>query len=163
MVPFRDLLKKEKKCYWDDVLQKLFEEARKKIAEEVFAGLEWYDVNKWTAVLTDYSKAGLGFIMTQKHCSCKKIHPLCCEGGWKVCMVGISFLVPAESRYSRVEGELLGVVNALHKTRYYTQGAEKLIIGTDHKPLLGVLDKSMELIDNPRLQRLAQKTLSWNF
>ena len=78
-------------------------------------------------------------------------------------MVESLFLAPAESRNSPVEGELLGVVNALHKTRYYTQGAEKLIIGTVHKPLLGVLDKSMELIDNPRLQRLAQKILSWNF
>ena len=57
-----------------------------------------------------------------------------------------------------------GVVNALHKSRYYTQGCGKLVIGVDHKPLLGVLNnKSLESIENPRLQILKQKTLSWRF
>ena len=38
------------------------------------------------------------------------------------------------------------------------------MIGTDHKPLLGVLnDKSMESIENPRLIRLKEKTLGWRF
>ena len=67
-------------------------------------------------------------------------------------MVGSSFTSPAESNYAPIEGECLGVANALKKTRYYTQGCEKLLIGVDHKPLLGVLiDKSLESIDNPRL------------
>ena len=38
------------------------------------------------------------------------------------------------------------------------------MIGTDHKPLLGVLnDRSMESIDNPRLIHLKEKTLGWRF
>ena len=60
-------------------------------------------------------------------------------------MVGSSFNTPAESNYAPIEGECLGVASALHKTRYYTQGCDKLLIGTDHKPPLGVLnDRSME-------------------
>jgi hypothetical protein len=52
---------------------------------------------------------------------------------------------PAEADYARIEGECLGVASALHKTRYYTQGCNKLLIGTDHKPLLSVLnDRSLE-------------------
>ena len=79
-------------------------------------------------------------------------------------MVGSSFTSPAESNYAPIEGECLGVANALHKTRYYTQGCDKLVIGTDHKPLLGVLnDRSLESIDNPRLKRLKEKTLGWRF
>jgi hypothetical protein len=79
-------------------------------------------------------------------------------------MVGSSFTSPAEANYPPIEGECLGVVNALHKTRYYTQGYDKLVIGTDHKSLLGVLnDRSLESIDNPRLKRLKEKTLGLRF
>ena len=39
-----------------------------------------------------------------------------------------------------------------------------MIVGTDHKPLLGVLNnRSLESIDNPRLVRLKEKTLGWRF
>ena len=79
-------------------------------------------------------------------------------------MVGFSFTSPAESNYAPIEGEFQGVANALKKTRYYTQGCEKLIVCVDHKPLLGVLnDKSLESIDNPRLMKLKEKTLGWRF
>ena len=45
-------------------------------------------------------------------------------------------------------------------TRYYIQGCDKLIAGTDLKPLLGVLnERSLESIANPRLERLKEKTL----
>ena len=38
------------------------------------------------------------------------------------------------------------------------------MIGTDHKPLLGVLnDRSMDSLDNPRLIRLKEKTLGSRF
>ena len=57
------------------------------------------------------------------------------------------------------------LMSALHKTtRYYTQGCDRLLIGTDHKPLLGVLnDRSMDSLDNPRLIRLKEKTLGSRF
>ena len=81
-----------------------------------------------------------------------------------VCMVGSFFSSSAEENYAPIEGECLAVVNALHKTRYFTQGCDKLVICTDHKPLIPVLTtKHLEDIDNPRLMRLVQKTLSWKF
>ena len=59
---------------------------------------------------------------------------------------------------------MLGRASALHKTRYYTQGCDKLLVCTDHKPLLGIWnDKEMEIIENPRLIRLKEKTLGWRF
>ena len=46
-------------------------------------------------------------------------------------MVGSRFTSAAEQNYSAVEGELQGVVDGLHKTRYYTQGCGKLLVGVD--------------------------------
>ena len=61
-----------------------------------------------------------------------------------MCLVGSSFTSPAESNHASIEGECLGVVNALKMTSFYRQGCEKLIVGVDHKPLLGVLnDKAL--------------------
>ena len=79
-------------------------------------------------------------------------------------MVGSSFNSPAESNYAPIKGECFGVTSALHKSRYYSLGCDKLLVGMDHKQLLGVLnDRSLESIDNPRLIRLKEKTLGWRF
>jgi hypothetical protein len=79
-------------------------------------------------------------------------------------MVGSRFTSSAEANYSPVEGECLGVADSLQKTKYYTQGCDKLVVGVDHKPLLGVLnEKCLEKIDNPRLRKLKEKTLGWRF
>ena len=164
LLPFRELLKKGSIWYWDNNLTNIFEETKAHIADNIVEGITRFDLGRWTAVMTDWSKVGIGYIMSQKYCSCQSISPICCTGGWKVCMVGSSFTSPAESNYAPIEGECLGVANALKKTRYYTQGCEKLIVGVDHKPLLGVLnDKSLESIDNPRLMKLKEKTLGWRF
>ena len=164
LAPFRELMKKNMKWYWDDVLQQLFEQSRIYISKKIQEGITRYDITKWTAVMTDWSRQGLGFVMCQKYCICPAITPLCCKIGWKVCMVGSSFLSPAEQNYSPAEGEGLAVANALQKTRHYTQGCDRLVVCTDHKPLVPVLStKALENIDNPRLMRLVQKTLSWRF
>ena len=79
-------------------------------------------------------------------------------------LAGGRFTKPAESRYSPVEGELLGVVDALHKCRHFVLGCSKLIVAVDHKPLLGLLnDKSLADIQNPRLLMLKEKTLWFQF
>ena len=125
---------------------------RQAIAEKIREGITRYDTQRWTALMTDWSRQGLGYLMCQKYCKCTNITPICCQDGWMVCMVGSFFLSPAEGNY------------ALHKTRYFTQGCDKLVICTDHKPLIPVLTtKHLEDIDNPRLMRLVQKTLSWKF
>ena len=79
-------------------------------------------------------------------------------------MVGSRFTKKPEANYSPTEGELLGVVNALQKTKYFTLGCPDLYIGTDHKPLLGLLQNTdLETIDNPRLLKLKEKTMGWKF
>ncbi|GAB1600234.1 hypothetical protein Ahia01_000301100, partial [Argonauta hians] len=88
----------------------------------------------------------------------------CCPEGWKLCLVGSRFTTPAESRYAPVTGKALAVAYALHQTRYYTLGCTNLIVATDHKPLLQILnDKSLTDIYNHRLVQLKEKTLAYAF
>ena len=87
-----------------------------------------------------------------------------CSNGWKLCLVGSRFTTPAESRYAPVEGEALAVAYALHQTRYYILGCSSLIVATDHKTLVPILnDRSLTDITNRRLLNLKEKTLPYNF
>ena len=112
----------------------------------------------------------LGFVLMQKRCDCpletaqRRLNALCCKTGWNCCMVGSRFTHDAETRYSPTEGELLAINYALHKTKYFTLGCPLLYVGTDHKPLVGLMENSdLDAIDNPRLIKLKEKTFSWNF
>ena len=52
----------------------------------------------------------------------------------------------------------------LESTKHYTLGNTKLLVATDHKPLLKILgDRKLEDIPNPRLVNLKEKTLRWQF
>ena len=65
LVPFRELLKKNSKFYWDDQLQELFKEAKDVIADKVKNGLTRFQTNRETALISDWSKTRIGFIMAQ--------------------------------------------------------------------------------------------------
>ena len=79
-------------------------------------------------------------------------------------MAGSRFCSGAESRYAPVEGEGQAIVWALNNTRHYTLGNPKLVIATDHKPLVKVFgDRDLGDIVNPRLARLKEATLRWEF
>ena len=163
--PFRELLKKDTPWYWDERLDDLFSQVKEVIADKIESGVKTFDLSRPVALLTDWSKSGVGYVLTQKYCGCPgPTTPLCCSEGWKVCGVGARFTSAAESRYSPTEGEALAVANALHKTRYFTLGCPDLVIGVDHKPLLGIFnDKPLDAIDNRRLRNLKEHTLGWRF
>ena len=73
-----------------------------------------------------------------------------------------SFLSPAEHIYVPIEGQCLGVVSSLDKTRHYTQGCDKLVICTDHKPLIPIITTMyLDSLGSQILMILVQKTLSW--
>ena len=160
LAPFKELLKKNCKFYWDNNLEKLFRETRSEKADKILDSLTRFEVNRETGLTTDWSKAGVGFMLSQKHCDCSDITPSCCVGGWRTCMVGSRFTNKAESNYAPIEGELLAVTYGLKKTRYYTLRSEKLTVCVDHKPLLGVLGETeLEKIDNTRLEELKEKNI----
>ena len=164
MQPFHQLLSKNAEFSWSPQLQTAFDTARQEIVKLVTNGVQSFQLDTWTCIITDWSKSGVGYVMWQKRCSCHTIHPTCCKSGWALISCGSRFCTSAEQNYHPIEGELLAVTWALKKTAYYTLGLEKLLLLVDHKPLLGLL-KSQNIgeIDNPRLLHLAERLLKWKF
>ncbi len=170
MAPFRELLKKETKFYWDSELEKLFNESKEKIVTLIKDGVCAFEKNRVTCLSTDWSKVGIGFTLSQKHCKCKPddstktYSPNCGEGHWRLILAGSRFTKPAESRYAPIEGEALAVAYGLQQCRVFVLGSPNLIVAVDHKPLTKILnDRSLESIDNPRLLRIKEKTLPYSF
>ena len=164
MRPFRELLKTSKKFEWTEELEVAFQKSKTTIVEAMKDGVQLFEKSRPTCLATDWSNEGIGFVLKQKHCQCPSLSPSCCRNGWKLCLVGSRFTTPAESRYAPVEGEALAVVYALHQTRYYILGCSKLIVTTDHKPLVQILnDRSLNDITNRRLLNLKEKTLAYSF
>ena len=164
MSPFRHLLSPQSEFSWTQDLNNAFEYSKAEIIWAVKQGVKSFDPLKITCIATDWSKEGLGFCLLQKACSCKELTPVCCPNGWLLVFCSSRYTSPAESRYSPIEGECLGVVWALKKAKYFVLGCDNLIIAVDHKPLLGILgEKALEDIENPRLEKLKEKTLRYRF
>ena len=164
MVPFKELLSPKTHFQWSDQLEESFRESKRAIISAVQDGVEIFDPARTTCLQTDYSNHGLGYWLKQKHCTCQGDILDCCNEGWRVILAGSRFLRDAEKRYAPIEGECLGVAWALEDTRWFTLGCDKLIVVTDHKPLLKILgDKCLDDITNPRLFRLKLRTMRWRF
>ena len=162
MTCFRHLLKPKVKFQWTPELDGLFKKSKQIIVLKIIEGVHLYDKSLPTCLATDFSGTGLGFFLLQKTCTCSSMAPTCCSTGWRLCLVGSRFLHPAETRYAPIEGEALAVAYGLHQCRYFILGCESLIVATDHKPLLNVLnDRSLSDISNRRLQNLKEKTLAY--
>ena len=72
-------------------------------------------------------------------------------------MAGGRYNSITEAGYTPVEGELLGIASALHKTRYFISGHPKVTVITDHKPNLNLLQDRTKTINNKRLTNLRRK------
>ena len=84
MSPFRSLLKPDTRFQWDDTLQKLFEESKTVILDEICKGVKIFDKTKPTCLVTAWSKDGTGLWLLQKYCDCQTTpasKPFCCNTG----------------------------------------------------------------------------------
>ena len=113
MLIFRKLLKPTTEFLWTQELQDCFEKSKEVIVEAVERGIKIYDPTRITALCTDWSKNGLGFMLVQKECTCEDITPICCFSGWTLVYAGSRFTSPAESRYAPIEGECLSAAWSL--------------------------------------------------
>ena len=164
MQPFRQLLKPDTKFLWTNDMEKLFIESKTQIIEEIQNGVQIFDKKLPTCLSTDWSKNGIGFWLSQKHCRCPRTKPFCCKTGWKPTLIGSRFTHAAESRYAPIEGEALALAEGLKRCRYYVLGCQDLYVATDHKPLLKIFgDRSLDDIPNARLRNLKEKTLRYRF
>ena len=165
MAPFRALVKPNAVFSWTNELKELFEKCKKKILDQVQEGVKQYNTKRATCIQTDFCKQGIGYLLLQKYCTCPLENaPVCCKDGWKLVFAGSRFTKGAEESYAPTEGELLAVAWSLNHAHIFTKGCTNLIVSTDHKPLLGILNsKPLERIKNPRIVRLKEQTLSFDF
>ena len=104
---FQELQKtKKQKFYWDDTLDKIFEESKLKIIKEIENGVKTFKVNRPTYLSTDFSRTGIGYFLFQKYCNCAtKAGSVCDEDPRKLILAGSRFTSDAASRYAPVERE----------------------------------------------------------
>lgn len=164
MHPFRDLIKPQSKFYWDQNLEQIFKNSKDHLINLVKQGIQTFDTSLRTCLQTDWSKNGMGFLLLQKHCDCiPHDNPQCCRDGWKLTYAGSRFTKEVETRYSPTEGEATAVAWSLNKAKMFTLGCNNLTVATDHQPLLGLFNKELNDITNPRLLRIREKTLMFQF
>ena len=96
---------------------------------------------------------GVGFILVQT----PKI------GAKRAIQCGSRSLTPAKTNYATIELETLAISWAILKCVFFLKGMQHFEACTDHHPLLGTFSKAVSRIDNPRIIRLREKFLDYNF
>jgi hypothetical protein len=71
-------------------------------------------------------------------------------------------LKKAETRYSTIRREALGVLWSLRKFEKFLRG-RSFVIRTDHKPLVGLLQKDLHLIQNEHLRDYVEEIRGFSF
>ena len=132
--PFRKFLSPMTPFMWDEELGSAFEESKDLIVIAIQEGVRIFEISRRTCLRTDWSKSGIGFFLSQKHCDCESQSFGCCSDGWRITLAGSRFLTKSESNFAPIEGEALAVAWSLEQTRFFTMGCEDLIVLVDHKP-----------------------------
>lgn len=158
LMPLRSLLSSKNEFVWEERHERAFSAA--KVALTSVPTMAYFDPRRPTTLSTDASRLkGLGFVLRQQQE----------DGTWRVIQAGSRFLTPTESRYATIELEATAVVWAMMKCRIFLAGLPSFQVITDHKPLIPIINsKTLDEIDNPRLQRLKMRmgdigpfTASW--
>ena len=113
-----------------------------------------FDPNLTTYLITDASRLhGLGFALLQL------------EANNKLCLIQCSSksLNDTQHNYATLELECLDIHHAIKKYKFYFHGKDNLTVITDHKPLTGIFNKNLDDLDNPRLQRMREEIIAYNF
>ncbi|GBN42352.1 Transposon Ty3-I Gag-Pol polyprotein, partial [Araneus ventricosus] len=139
----RKLLGKNTEFVWSANEQKAFEDLKKCVTNAPV--LSFYNKDKMSTISVDASQYGLGAVLLQED------HPIAYAS---------SSLTETQQRYSQTEKELLAIVIGCKKFHYYVYGT-KFVIETDHKPLIGLLQKPMDKL-SPRLQRMVLELFKYN-
>jgi hypothetical protein len=154
MKPLQGLLKKANAYVWGPEHEDALEAVKAIITNPEGPVLRHFNPKLPIQLLTDTSRTGLGYCLTQTEVGCKS--PLLITAGSR-------FLSPAEDNYAVVELELLAIHWAIDKCRLYLAGAEFLVV-TDNQPLLGILNrKNLDAVNITRIQRLLAKLLGYTF
>merc|ERR1712082_353633 len=84
MVNFHEMTKPTCKTWqWTPTLREEFNKSKMEIIRRVEDGVKTYDLDRLTCVSSDWSKAGIGLLVSQKYCDCDLAKaPRCCKDGF---------------------------------------------------------------------------------
>ena len=142
----RKLLSIKNAFLWLETHQNEFEKLKQVLTSDLL--VKTFDPILPTMLLTDASCInGLGYALLQKETD-SKLRLITC---------GSCSLSETQNRYATIELECLAIQYAISKYRFYLLGLPTFDIVTDHKPLLGIFEKYIFEVENPRLRRLIEK------
>ena len=156
----KDTLKSTRQWEWSDENKETFKALKILIVAECENGIKRLTSHSEThlVIISDWSKRGSGFTLYEVTCDCAKnwdteneegiIKILCCPNDWRMIMAGGRFNSETEAGYAPVEGELLGIASALHKSRYFVSGHPNVTIITDHRPIVNLLQNRTRTFNN---------------
>lgn len=142
--PLRELLKKNVLYQWTQLHDKVFDEIKKCILNSNI--LVPFDPSKELVIQCDASSGGLGCGLLQD--------------GKPISFASRS-LTACERNYSQIEKEMLSILFACTKFKFYIYGRTVRVIN-DHKPLLGIMKKEIHKIASAKLQRMKLKLLNFD-
>ena len=90
MAIFKPLLSPKTQFKWDEGLDRAFQQSKEIIIDAIKEGVIIFDLNRPTCLRPDWSKTGIGFFLSQKHCTCAQPDPGCCNDGWKITLALLS-------------------------------------------------------------------------
>ena len=108
--------------------------------------LRYYSLDDEVTVQCDASQLGLGAALLQN--------------GQPIAYASRA-LTSAETRYAQIEKELLAIVFACERFNAYLYGRDEVTVETDHKPLVSIVLKLLNLAPQ-RLQRMLLRLQKYN-
>ncbi len=152
LTPLRPLLSTKNDFLWSDNHEKAFTAAKDALTAVPI--LSFFDPNRPTRLCTDASRQGLGFVLQQQSNDIT----------WNLIQAGSRFLTETGSRYAVIELEMLAVCWAIQKCKLFVTGLQHFSVITDHNPLVPIINNyRLDEIENPQLQRLKTRLMSYNF
>jgi transposase InsO family protein len=140
----RDLVRPETPYEWSEDHQQAFKDLKQLISTKI--GLQYYDPSKETQLEVDASIRGLGAALIQDQ---------------KPVAFASKALNPAQSNYSNIERECLGVIHGIQRFHHFLFGRRFTVI-SDCKPLETIFQKALHAAP-PRLQRMMIKVQGYDF
>lgn len=175
MEKLKDNLKSTKTWKSDKNDQNNLDAMKKQLVKDCEKGIKRLSSHGETplVLISDWSNAGSGFTFYEVTCKHPEnwdisieafvVKTLCCPEKWRLIIAGGRYNKTTEAGYAPVEGELLGIVAALHKTRYFKSGHPKVTVIMDHKPILNLIQDRNKTINNKRLTNLRRKCNGYIF
>lgn len=142
--PLRELLKSKIEFQWNKNHSSVIAQLKNMLSQAPL--LQSFDMAKKIIIQTDASKSGVGCVLLQNK---------------KPVAYASRSLTSAEENYAQVEKELLAILFSCIKFHSYIYG-RKVIVHTDHKPLVSIMKNEMSKVNSSRLQRMKMKMLIYD-